>query len=245
MALQGSCFRHQKGRMTQRLDLGAKSYFIKQHHGVGWKEIIKNILQGRWPVLGAKNEWQAIERLQQLDVPVPKLVAYGQKGWNPARLKSFVLMEELAPIISLESLCRDWKQNPPCFALKQKILAEVARIARTLHENGINHKDFYICHFLLDISAGLQALRNHDIRLFLIDLHRAQIRRLTPERWIIKDLGGLYFSSMDIGLTKRDIFRFMKIYRAKSLRKIVASETENTFWQKVKVRGQQLYRDHT
>ena len=60
MSLQGETFRHQKGRLTQRIILGGKSYFIKQHTGVGWKEIIKNLSQGRWPVVSAKNEWQAL-----------------------------------------------------------------------------------------------------------------------------------------------------------------------------------------
>lgn len=245
MNLRGVAYRQLEGRLTQRLYLGSKTYFIKQHHGVGWKEIFKNIIQGRWPVLGAKNEWLAIQKLEQLGVSVPKIAAYGQKGLNPAQKKSFVLMEELAPIISLETLCGDWKHSPPSFRFKQKLIAEVARIARIMHENGINHRDFYLCHFLLDLSTASQAQHTENLRLFLIDLHRAQIRRLTPERWIIKDLGGLYFSSMDIGLTQRDILRFMQIYRAKPLRQIVVSEAENTFWQKVKVRGQQLYRDHT
>ena len=50
MALQGELFRSQKGRQTQRVKLEGQTYFIKQHHGVGWREIFKNIYQGRWPV---------------------------------------------------------------------------------------------------------------------------------------------------------------------------------------------------
>ena len=45
MSLGGESFRHQNGRLAQRIQLGDKSYFIKQHSGVGWKEIIKNLLQ--------------------------------------------------------------------------------------------------------------------------------------------------------------------------------------------------------
>jgi hypothetical protein len=43
----------------------------------------------------------------------------------------------------------------------------------------------------------------------LIDLHRAQLRKKTPRRWVVKDVAGLYFSVMDIGLTQRDLFRFV------------------------------------
>ena len=242
MALSGERFRHQEGRMTQRVMLGGKNYFIKQHAGIGWKEIIKNLLQLRLPVMSAKNEWLAIQKLQSLNVAVPDVIAFGKRGKNPAKLQSFVLMQELAPVVSLETLCSRWAVTPPPFAFKRMLIEEVARITRTLHENGINHRDLYICHFLLDTYHGPLDVHPKNIKLYLIDLHRAQIRRSTPKRWVIKDLTGLYFSSKDIGLTQRDLYRFMKMYRNKPLREIIGSE--KTFWQKVVERGEQLYRDH-
>lgn len=236
MALKGEVFRSQKGRVTQRVKLGEKTYFIKQHKGVGWAEIIKNLLFGRLPVLGAKNEWQALQKLHQLNVSAPSLLAYGERGTNPATRESFVLMEDITPATSLEDLCRDWKTSSIDVKLKRKLIEQVAKIARIVHEEGINHRDFYICHFLLAESQLT------DLSLYLIDLHRAQIRRKTPKRWVIKDLAGLYFSSKDIGLTKQDYFRFMLTYRQKSLRDIADSERE--FWQKVETRGNRLYRHH-
>lgn len=243
MTLAGERFRHQEGRLTQRIMLGGKSYFIKQHRGVGWKEIVKNLLQLRLPVLSAKNEWASLNRLQALGIAVPPVVAFGKRGLNPARLKSFILMEELAPVVSLETLCKNWRSVPPPFAFKRMLVEEVARIARILHQNGINHRDFYICHFLLDTYHGLVDLTAKKLKLYLIDLHRAQMRRSIPERWVIKDLAGLYFSSKDCGLTQRDLYRFMRVYQDRPLREIIQSE--KTFWQKVKKRGEQLYRDHT
>jgi hypothetical protein len=115
----------------------------------------------------------------------------------------------------------------------------VAEIARTLHENGINHRDFYLCHFLLAMPITPPY---HKLTLYIIDLHRAQIRAHTPKRWIIKDLAGLYFSSKDIGLTRRDLLRFMKEYRNKTVKEVL--EKEAAFWQRVKQRGDKLYREH-
>src|SRR3990167_6707437 len=51
MQLQGECFRAQPGRQTHRVMLDGKAYFIKQHVGVGWKEIIKNLCQFRLPIV--------------------------------------------------------------------------------------------------------------------------------------------------------------------------------------------------
>lgn len=49
-------------------------------------------------------------------------------------------------------------------------------------------------------------------QIFVIDLHRAQIRKKVPIRWRNKDLIGLYYSSMYIGLKGTDYIRFLKEY---------------------------------
>lgn len=241
MALKGEVFRNQKGRLTQRLVLENQAYFIKQHHGVGWREIIKNILQCRWPVTTAKNEWLAIQRLHIAGVNTPTVVGYGEQGVNPARKKSFILMKELSPTISLESLSQQWSKQPPSFIFKRALIKNVAEITRKLHRAGLNHRDLYICHFLLDNKAPDALVNPKNICLYLIDLHRATLWHHIPQRWLIKDLAGLYFSSKDCGLTRHDFYYFMKIYRDKSLKTIF--NTENEFWHKVKIRGDKLYRD--
>lgn len=239
MALSGECYRALEGRKTMRVCLGGKEYFIKQHRGVGWREIFKNLLQLKWPVISARNEWEALQKLESLGIAVPHVAGFGEQGCNPAKRESFVLMEALLQVVSLEELTASWKNTPPTFALKQQIIKEAARITRVMHENGINHRDFYICHLLLDLAL----LKTQQVvRLYVIDLHRAQLRKQVPERWKIKDLAALYFSSLDAGLTRRDWFRFMKHYRNLSLRDIL--QHEKSFWQKVKKRGDELYRDH-
>lgn len=240
MSLHGEVFRELENRRTQRIMLNNKKYFLKQHFGVGWKEIFKNIFQLRWPVLSARNEWQAIQKLQALNISVAKIAGYGCRGLNPAKCNSFLLTHELPPHISLEDFCKNWKIVRPSFTLKQKLIKEVARMARIMHGNGINHRDFYLCHFLLDL-ASLHS--DNTLTLSIIDLHRAQIRNTVPERWLIKDLAGLYFSSFEAGLTKRDLLRFIKEYRNKQLDIIL--NKESFFWERVKKRGNQLYQRHT
>jgi len=237
MTLRGEIYRELEGRCTQRITLGKQTYFLKQHNGIGWKEIFKNLFQLRLPVLGAKNEWLAIKRLEQLHIDTMGVVGYGYRGHNPAYQESFILTKELTGTISLEDYCRDWHITHPPVNLKRKLICALANIARTLHKNGVNHRDFYLCHFLLNKKS----LANP--QLFLIDLHRAQVRTKTPERWVIKDLAGLYFSSKDIGLSARDFFRFIREYRQQSLRVIWANE--KSFWQKVKQRGDKLYQQHS
>jgi heptose I phosphotransferase len=95
-------------------------------------------------------------------------------------------------------------------------------MARSMHGGGVNHRDFYLCHFLLHLDPPPTPTA---LRLSLIDLHRAQCRAFTPRRWRDKDLAGLYFSALDIGLTRRDFLRFLRGYFARPLRDILRDET--------------------
>lgn len=219
-ALQGEVLRALEGRRTLRTEIAGRGYYVKIHRGIGWREIVKNLLSGRLPVLGAGNEWRALERLTALGVDTMHAVAFGERGSNPARRHSFIVTEELAPTVSLEDFCRDWPQQPPSPALKHALIRRVAEMTRRMHGGGVNHRDFYICHFLLHLPVDASAPR-----LSLIDLHRAQVRDKTPRRWRDKDLASLYFSALDIGLTKRDFLRFLKTYFARPLRSLLHDES--------------------
>ena len=243
MQLQGEAFREMDGRRTLRFQHAGKSYFIKLHFGVGWKEIWKNLRQFKLPITGAKNEWRAIQRLNQLQVDTMHLVGYGSRGFNPAKKQSFVITEDLVNTQSLEDFCQPWKALSPLggdmLKIKRQLIEHIAWIGKTLHGNGVNHRDFYLVHFLLDITPTLPELAQGKITASLIDLHRVLIQRYTPMRWRIKDIGALYFSSLDIGLTKRDIFRFMCAYSGRSLRETLHKDQK--FWLATQARAVKLY----
>ncbi|MCV5744083.1 lipopolysaccharide core heptose(I) kinase RfaP, partial [Escherichia coli] len=80
--------------------------------------------------------------------------------------------------------------------------------------------------------------REDELKISVIDLHRAQIRAKVPRRWRDKDLIGLYFSSMNIGLTQRDIWRFMKVYFGMPLRDIFKLETD--LLKKAKIKAKKI-----
>jgi heptose I phosphotransferase len=140
-----------------------------------------------------------------------------RKGSNPADQHSFIVTEELAPTVSLEDFSIDWVKQPP-EPLKRALIAEVARMTGMMHRAGVNHRDCYICHFLLHTDKPVTA---DDFKLSVIDLHRAQTRAKITRRWRDKDLAALYFSALDIGLTRRDKLRFLKGYFQQPLRQIL------------------------
>ncbi|MBM7061178.1 lipopolysaccharide core heptose(I) kinase RfaP [Pseudomonas sp. UL073] len=225
--LDGQVYRELEGRRTLRTEVAGRGYFVKIHRGIGWGEIAKNLLSARAPVLGAGQEWRALQRLHQAGVPTMTAVAYGERGANPASQHSFIITEELAPTIDLEQFSLNWREQPPAPRLKRALIAEVAQMTGRMHRAGVNHRDCYICHFLLHTERPVTA---DDLRLSLIDLHRAQTRHAVPRRWRDKDLAGLYFSVLNIGLTQRDLLRFLKIYFQRPLRDILRDEAALLRW---------------
>lgn len=220
-ALEGKILRALEGRRTFHTEINGHGYFVKIHRGVGWKEIFKNLIAGRAPVLGAANEWHALQRLAVLGVDTMHTVAFGERGGNPACRHSFLITEELFPTISLEDFCQVWRAVPPAPTLKRRLIERIATMTHRMHAGGVNHRDLYICHFLLHLPVNPD-----NPKLSLIDLHRAQVRPRTPQRWRDKDLAALHFSSLDIGLTRRDRLRFLRSYFGRPLRNILAEEVK-------------------
>lgn len=232
--LEGEEFRALENRRTYAVEFAGKRYFVKYHRGTGSGEIFKNLLQLRLPVTSAYNEWQALTRLRELGIRVPVIVAWGKRGLLPQNAESFIVTEDVGTQLNLEDLSRHWPQQPPHFSEKLALIREVAAISRKMHNNGICHRDFYICHFLV------QGEGNN--RLTLIDLHRALVKNTLGLRWIVKDVGSLYFSALAIGLTQRDLLRFVRSYSGADLK--TALGNNGSFWRRVQARADKLKRRH-
>lgn len=225
--LQGNIYRELSGRKTLRTEIADKAYFVKIHRGIGWLEIIKNLLTAKLPVLGAAQELAAIKKLHSIGVDTMTAVAFGEKGNNPAKQYSFIITEELAPAISLEDLSLNWLKHPPKPLVKWALIKRVAEMVGKMHRAGVNHRDCYICHFLLHTDIPFNTKH---FKVSVIDLHRAQLHQKLPIRWRNKDLAALYFSVLDIGLTKRDLYRFLLIYFQKPLEVIIREEKSLMHW---------------
>ncbi|OCG20650.1 lipopolysaccharide core heptose(I) kinase RfaP [Gilliamella sp. App4-10] len=221
--ISGKVYRAVKQRKTLNFELAGQSYFIKIHRGTTVKEIVKNLISLRLPVLDAKQEWEAIHRLAQAGINTMDGRAFGRKGLNPLTRHSFIITQDLNPTISLEDFTNSWLTKPPSYHLKRSLIVYLANMVAKMHAAGVNHRDCYLCHFLLDLPLFEN---QQQIKLSVIDLHRAQTRNKVPTRWRDKDLIGLYFSSTKIGLTDRDIWLFLKIYFNKPLKFILHDESK-------------------
>jgi lipopolysaccharide core heptose(I) kinase len=234
-ALRGEIFREVPGRRTMRVQIAGANYFVKLHYGVGWAEIVKNWMQFKWPVVGAANEYLACSRLQAAGIAAPKPAAYAESKGSIAKRRSFVLTDELAGYTSLEDVTDNWPQQPPTLVQRRAMLKAVAAFAKTFHDCGFIHRDFYICHLLADDEA----LALGQVKLAVLDLHRARQFENIPKRWLKRDLAALVFSSMDLGFSRRDWLRFLRYYTGQPLTHVL--NEQGAFWQSVLDRAEKLY----
>jgi heptose I phosphotransferase len=237
MSLEGEVFRKKEGRCTQHLSLNGNQYFIKHFSPLSWKTCIKSILSFKLYNLSTKNEFLALRRLKKIGVATPELIAYGYRhSLNPTKLRSFIMTKSLLDkTVPLTDFCSNWQQSPPSFQLKRNIVNQVATIAKKLHDNGIIHQDLYFHHLLLEMAPSGQ-----DVKLYLIDLHRAFIKKQPRLRWLIKDLASLYCSSLFSSFSNNDIYRFLKKYYGMPLRKILDGNKE--VLARIKKRGIKTYK---
>lgn len=240
----GKIHRHIKHRRTVETEIGGRRYFIKTHRGCGWGEVIKDWLQFRPPIVSARTERDAIERVRKLGIPTVTVAAWGERGNSPARIESFIITDALEGMIHLEDFTRDWRglRGRQRVLLKHALIKSLARIAGALHGAGLNHRDFYLGHFLVRDRNWSEWQPGQKVAVFLIDLHRMQTHPRLPERWRVKDLGGLLFSAFDAGLTWRDLLRFLEVYCGCPWHE--ALEADPQLWRKVWRNAEKLYLAH-
>ena len=233
-ATEGEVYRRSARRRTSRVVIGDKTYFAKVHEGVGWREIAKNLLAGKRPVLGARHDFEASRRLRAEGVAVPEVAAFGERGVNPARRRSFAIHDALEGFCSLEDVghARLWGA---AIELKRALLIEAGRLTAAMHAAGVCHRDYYACHLM----ANAAKLGRGEAELAVIDLHRAEVHRRLSRRARVRDLGALLYSTSAMPLTERDRLRFVAAYAG-----TVASvelRHRGGFWRAVVRRAERLH----
>jgi heptose I phosphotransferase len=223
-ALDGEVFRQVANRRTIKVVLAGNSYFAKLHEGVGWREMVKNWLILKKPVVSARNEFEACVHLERCGIVAPRVAAFAETTDTPARRFSFVLCDALEDYENLESLTLRWHDNPPTALEKRRLVMRVAAFARRFHEAGVVHRDFYLCHLLTSV-------KNPQAPLGVLDLHRALLFDVLPRRWRLRDLAALLFSSLDLPLSRRAWLRFVRVYTNRPLRETFSAEGD--FWRAV------------
>ncbi|QDT16172.1 lipopolysaccharide core heptose(I) kinase RfaP [Alienimonas californiensis] len=214
--------RHVKQRVTARFEfdatvgdpVGGRAFYIKRHGRDPLSEYVKPLFRLTKPVLGARPEWDAMLRFHEVGLPTMTPVAFGETGPVGNR-RSFVMTESLEDRERVDHWLADRRDDrtPETTIQRRALVAEVARLARRLHDAGMHHQDLYLCHWLLPAKvtrgAGAPGVPS------IIDLGRVRCHATLPDRWRIKDLAQIYYSAG--GVPRSDQVRFLRAYLGRPL----------------------------
>jgi heptose I phosphotransferase len=206
----GTIARQVGPRVTARLDLvdphsgKSRGFFIKKHGSYSLWEWMKPLFRLTRPILGARNEWEAMLSFHRLGIPTMVPVALGE-----SQSGSFVLTEALESRQRVDHWLEQNAMTGGKTAIeRRKLIAAIAQMARTLHRSGLHHQDFYLCHFLMAADGPVDDLR-------IIDLGRVDRHGPWGTRWVVKDLAQLHYSAGR--LSKSDRLRFLQQYLGRRL----------------------------
>jgi len=195
-------------RSTVRMELkdndGEAGVYLKRYRRGGIK-----CLAGMAPRGTAMDEWSNILVFHRLGIPTMIPLAAGMRKTGPAQCESFLITRELEGIERLDHyLAREMIRplTSSQVADKRQLIKELAVLVRRMHASGINHRDLYLCHLLVQRAADAARA------IYVADLHRADRRSRVRTRWKVKDLAALNYSADLQCFTRTDRLRFLRHY---------------------------------
>jgi len=193
-----------KERGTERVLLKTASgatvtAYLKRYTARPWTEILKSALSFKFKFFGAFEEWASLLAFHEAELPTMDPLAVARCAGGECLLtlgiEGFERSSELYPKLAADNLRR------------KDLILKVARLAGAMHSEGMAHQDFYLVHIFV----------MQDDTLKLIDLQRMIHSKPLALRWVVKDLGQLFFSVKgsvqpgDVALFVREYARVRKI----------------------------------
>jgi heptose I phosphotransferase len=150
-------FHSKQGRSTARVVFHQAdrplAVYLKRHFQLPWRSRLGALVNPAGRHSPAAAEWAHLERVRQLGIDVPEVVAAGEQIGPHARLSSFLMVAELTHRQALNEALPPIARELEAAAFerfKRRVIAEMARITAMLHAACAFHKDLYLCHFFVD-----------------------------------------------------------------------------------------------
>lgn len=141
-------------------------------------------------------EVRSLERLAELQLPVPEVIAWGVERCGTVVERSFLVLREIPDAVDLSDLLADGETAPE---VRREVLERAGEVVRRLHECHVFHRD-------LSARNLMAQLTDDGPLVWIIDCPRAEESRLPLRRSFLR---------------RADLFRF-----ARSLLKVGATDDE-------------------
>lgn len=210
-----------KGRQVVRFRLAdGRLCYVKRYDRVGFWPALRARLFSRGYSCDAMREWLALRRASDAGVPVIQPLVVGEVRALGLVRRAFVATLDGGRDSTLEEVALNTVHDLRSTAEK------VAQLLARLHKSGVNHRDFYLGHLLMDRTD------TNGETICLMDFNRADVRGVVGKRWRVKDLAALHFSLPARRMSDRGRLRFLLEYtgkdgpRARDLAALIVAKAE-------------------
>jgi heptosyltransferase-2 len=192
-------------RMQFLIGTPPENVFLKKYEHPPLLVQLDKWLCNRCPITCGMFEVKAAKILNAAGVNTAKIIAYGQQTDLIFENRSFIIAEQVPNSKSLEQKLPDYFEEPSAeknLTARRQFIKKLAHFIKTFHDTGFRHRDLYLCHIFCDTKE----------RFTLIDLARAFQPWLLGQKFLIKDITQLYYSSPIKYFSRTDRLRFYKSY---------------------------------
>jgi tRNA A-37 threonylcarbamoyl transferase component Bud32 len=155
---------------------------------------LKKTIPDRWSrffLRPAKSHLEArnYQLLERLEIPVPRVLATGQRRRFGALIDAFLITEGVANAVTLEQYASENAGEPPAKEFRA-IFDQLVDMVRRMHRENVYHIDLQWRNVLVQRNPAGEGC---EVKLFLIDSPRGGKRRLPLRQWNgrMHDLAGL------------------------------------------------------
>ncbi len=232
---KGECVKKIKPRTVTRIEFKHqginRACYLKRHNleFVGFSRLFFRFFP-KWGLSQGRLEFENLCDFRNSKLPTVVPVAAGEKLFRFFWAQSFLITEDFSPYISLEALLEDQPQffmGPEGETKKRLMINAISILARKMHQNGLNHRDFNATHILLHYDNGVDVPK-----IALFDLQRVERRKFFKFRWKIKSLARLNYTLPDDIFSAKDRLYIFLSYKGKN--RLGPGERLQWFWIKRK-----------
>ncbi len=195
-----------------------KWFYLKRVKVPRLKEQLDRILCGTLRHSICWHERYMIKQLSLCRIPTPVIVAYSERMFFCFEFASALITEGIIGQ-SLEKFVpkmftRGLQGQGLC--QKRRWIRQLGELIGRFHRSGFCHRDLYLSHVFISFRNDGEPI------FYLIDLARCFKPYFRKERWIIKDLSALNYSSPRRIISNTDRMRFFKVYIGRA--KLIGSD---------------------
>jgi hypothetical protein len=190
-------------------------FYLKRHNAVRsslW-EMIGALCAERGASPGM-SEFINICDFRKYGIPTVVPVAAGERRTGFARYESFLLTKSFEPYVSMEEIIRNHPERlkgAEGLMRKERLIKAVALLARKMHDQGFNHRDFNATHVLVGPENGSGGF---DLALF--DLQRMDRKNWLRTKWFIKTMAHLNYTMPAPLFSDQDRLLLFQTYKGSS-----------------------------